>query len=102
MFVDWYEDGRPPIRPKTILMDNTRAASDKQTTQQRKRGKRQTAGIKIDGMFDRLGIKVIRTLVFKGRGNGRAKPIERAFKRDSLPAYVDGDARLEAFLQAGQ
>lgn len=102
VFVDWYEDGRPPIRPKTILMDNTRAASDKQTTQQRKRGKRQTAGIKIDGMFDRLGIKVIRTLVFKGRGNGRAKPIERAFKRDSLPAYVDGDARLEAFLQAGQ
>ncbi|HHE9469553.1 TPA: transposase domain-containing protein [Haemophilus influenzae] len=97
VFVDWYEDGRPPIRPKTILMDNTRAASDKQTTQQRKRGKRQTAGIKIDGMFDRLGIKVIRTLVFKGRGNGRAKPIERAFKRDSLPAYVDGDARLEAF-----
>ncbi|HHW7447463.1 TPA: transposase domain-containing protein, partial [Pasteurella multocida] len=138
VFVDWYEDGRPPIRPKTwfwqdvrtrrilsycvddsengdqirqatlrmikqygipktILMDNTRAASDKQTTQQRKRGKRQTTGIKIDGMFDRLGIKVIRTLVFKGRGNGRAKPIERAFKRDSLPAYVDGDARLEAF-----
>ncbi|MFC1165787.1 transposase domain-containing protein [Pasteurella multocida] len=138
VFVDWYEDGRPPIRPKTwfwqdvrtrrilsycvddsengdqirqatlrmikqygipktILMDNTRAASDKQTTQQRKRGKRQTSGIKIDGMFDRLGIKVIRTLVFKGRGNGRAKPIERAFKRDSLPAYVDGDARLEAF-----
>ena len=97
VFVDWYEDGRPPIRPKTILMDNTRAASDKQTTQQRKRGKRQTAGIKIDGMFDRLGIKVIRTLVFKGRGNGRAKPIERAFKRDSVPAYVDGDARLEAF-----
>ena len=97
VFVDWYEDGRPPIRPKTILMDNTRAASDKQTTQQRKRGKRQTAGIKIDGMFDRLGIKVIRTLVFKGRGNGRAKPIERAFTRASLPAYVDGDARLEAF-----
>lgn len=138
VFVDWYEDGRPPIRPKTwfwqdvrtrrilsycvddsengdqirqatlrmikqygipktILMDNTRAASDKQTTQQRKRGKRQTAGIKIDGMFDRLGIKVIRTLVFKGRGNGRAKPIERAFRRDSLPAYIDGDIRLEAF-----
>lgn len=138
VFVDWYEDGSRPIRPKTwfwqdvrtrrilayctddsengdqirqatlrmikqfgipkkILMDNTRAASDKQTTQQRKRGKQKQDGIVIDGMFDRLGIKVIRTLVFKGRGNGRAKPIERAFKRDSLPAYVDGDVRLEKY-----
>lgn len=138
VFVDWYEDGRRPIRPKTwfwqdvrtrrilaycvddsengdqirqatlrmikqygipkkILMDNTRAASDKQTTQQRKRGKQTQNGVTVEGMFDRLGIKVIRTLVFKGRGNGRAKPIERAFRRDSLPAYIDGDGRLETF-----
>lgn len=83
--------------PKKILMDNTRAASDKQTTQQRKRGKQTKNGVTVEGMFDRLGIKVIRTLVFKGRGNGRAKPIERAFRRDSLPAYVDGDVRLEKY-----
>ncbi|MFZ7276952.1 transposase domain-containing protein [Avibacterium endocarditidis] len=138
VFVDWYGEGRKPIRPKTwfwqdvrtrrilaycvddsengdqirqatlrmikqygipktILMDNTRAASDKQTTQQRKRGKHAKDGVVIDGMLDRLGIKVIRTLVFKGRGNGRAKPIERAFKRDSLPAYIDDDQRLRKF-----
>ncbi|MBF0752205.1 MULTISPECIES: transposase domain-containing protein [unclassified Pasteurella] len=138
VFVDWYENGSRPIRPKTwfwqdvrtrrilaycvddsengdqirqatlrmikqygipkkILMDNTRAASDKHTTQQRKRGKQTRNGVTVEGMFDRLGIKVIRTLVFKGRGNGRAKPIERAFRRDSLPAYIDGDGRLEKF-----
>lgn len=136
VFVDWYEDGSNPIRPKTwfwqdvrtrrilaycvddsengdqirqatlrmirqygipktILMDNTRAASDTQTSTQRKRGCK--SEVKVDGMFDRLGIKVIRTLVFQGRGNGRAKPIERAFRRDSLPAYIDGDIRLESY-----
>ncbi|WP_274517460.1 transposase domain-containing protein, partial [Avibacterium paragallinarum] len=62
--------------PKKILMDNTRAASDLQTSTQTKRGKRNKA-IVVDGLFERLGIQVIRTLVFKGRGNGRAKPIER-------------------------
>ncbi|OBX07183.1 transposase, partial [Gallibacterium salpingitidis] len=137
VFVDWYEDGSRPIRPKTwfwqdvrtrrilawcvddsengdqirqatlrlikqygipktILMDNTRAASDLQTSNQTKRGKHNRQ-IEVEGMLDRLGIKVIRTLVFKGRGNGRGKPIERAFRRDALPAYIDKDQRLEGY-----
>lgn len=137
VFVDWYEDGSRPIRPKTwfwqdvrtrrilawcvddsengdqirqatlrlikqygipktILMDNTRAASDLQTSTQTKRGKR-NKDVPVEGLLERLGIKVIRTLVFKGRGNGRAKPIERAFRRDALPSYIDLDPRLEGY-----
>ncbi|MGY6090277.1 transposase domain-containing protein [Avibacterium paragallinarum] len=82
--------------PKKILMDNTRAASDLQTSTQTKRGKR-NKDIVVDGLFERLGIQVIRTLVFKGRGNGRAKPIERAFRRDGLPAYIDRNRLCEGF-----
>lgn len=136
VFVDWYGDGRAPIRPKTwfwqdvrtrrilawcvdatengdqirqatlrlirqygipktIVMDNTRAASDAQTSTQKRRGKNKT--VTVEGMFDRLGIKVIRTSVFKGRGNGRAKPVERSFRYSDLPSYIDLDPRLKGY-----
>ncbi|AGH38988.1 Transposase [Bibersteinia trehalosi USDA-ARS-USMARC-189] len=78
--------------PKQLTLDNTVAASNKQLSGYSKNRKRfkQVAGSEIDpatgkprevkGIFEMLGLKISRTDIICGRGNGQAKPIERCFQ----------------------
>lgn len=78
--------------PEHATIDNTRAAANKWMTggvANRYRFK-----VKEDdpmGIMVLLGVKVHWTSVFKGKGHGQAKPIERMFGIGGLGEYVDKD-----------
>lgn len=78
--------------PRHATIDNTRAAANKWMTggvPNRYRFK-----VKDDdplGIMTILGIKVHWTSVFKGKGHGQAKPVERMFGVGGLGEYVDKD-----------
>jgi len=76
--------------PEHVTIDNTRAAANKWMTGGIKN--RYRFKVKEDdplGLFPSLGIQVHWTSVLNGKGQGQAKPIERAFGVGGLGEYVD-------------
>lgn len=76
--------------PEHVTIDNTRAAANKWMTG----GVKNRYRFKIKeedpiGLLPQLGIQVHWTSVFKGKGHGQAKPVERAFGIGGLGEYVD-------------
>lgn len=77
-------------KPKELTIDNTRAAANKAMTGGKKN--RYRFKVKEDdpiGIIPMLGIELHWTSVSYGRGNGRAKPVERVFGVGGLGEYVD-------------
>lgn len=84
--------------PKTITLDNTRAAANKAMTggvANRYRFKENELDPK--GIMPILGIEVHFTSVLYGEGHGQAKPIERAFGRGGIGEVVDKRPELSGF-----
>lgn len=84
--------------PKTITLDNTRAAANKAMTggvANRYRFKENDLDPK--GIMPILGIEVHFTSVLYGEGHGQAKPIERAFGRGGIGEKVDKRPELSGF-----
>lgn len=84
--------------PKTITLDNTRAAANKAMTggvENRYRFKHNELDPK--GILPILGIEVHFTSVLYGEGHGQAKPIERAFGRGGIGEKVDKRPELAGF-----
>lgn len=76
--------------PEHVTIDNTRAAANKWMTG----GVKNRYRFKIKeedpiGLMPQLGMQVHWTSVFKGKGHGQAKPVERAFGVGGLGEYVD-------------
>ncbi|MCC5811174.1 MAG: Mu transposase C-terminal domain-containing protein [Ectothiorhodospiraceae bacterium] len=76
--------------PEHATIDNTRAAANKWMTG----GVKNRYRFKVReedpmGLMPQLGIQVHWTSVFKGKGHGQAKPVERAFGVGGLGEYVD-------------
>ncbi len=76
--------------PEHVTIDNTRAAANKWLTG----GVANRYRFKVReedpvGLLKNLGIEVHWTSVFKGKGHGQAKPVERAFGVGGLGEYVD-------------
>ncbi|QIW15824.1 transposase [Pasteurellaceae bacterium RH1A] len=84
--------------PKTLTLDNTRAAANKAMTggvENRYRFKHDELDPK--GLMPILGIEVHFTSVLYGEGHGQAKPIERAFGRGGIGEKVDKRPELSDF-----
>lgn len=84
--------------PKTVTLDNTRAAANKAMTggiANRYRFKHDELDPK--GIMPILGIEVHFTSVLYGEGHGQAKPIERAFGRGGIGEKVDKRLELAGF-----
>lgn len=84
--------------PKTITLDNTRAAANKAMTggiENRYRFKHDELDPK--GIMPILGIEVHFTSILYGEGHGQAKPIERAFGRGGIGEKVDKRPELSGF-----
>ncbi|UXF57457.1 Mu transposase C-terminal domain-containing protein [Chromohalobacter phage YPCBV-1] len=76
--------------PEHVTIDNTRAAANKWMTG----GVKNRYRFKVReedpiGLMPQLGIQIHWTSVFKGKGHGQAKPVERAFGVGGLGEYVD-------------
>lgn len=76
--------------PEHVTIDNTRAAANKWMTG----GVKNRYRFKIKeedpiGLMPQLGMQVHWTSVFKGKGHGQAKPVERSFGVGGLGEYVD-------------
>ncbi|WP_445157371.1 transposase domain-containing protein [Halomonas sp. E14] len=76
--------------PEHATIDNTRAAANKWMTG----GVKTRYRFKVKeedpmGLMPQLGIQIHWTSVFKGKGHGQAKPVERAFGVGGLGEYVD-------------
>lgn len=76
--------------PEHATIDNTRAAANKWMTG----GVKNRYRFKVReedpiGLMPQLGIQVHWTSVFKGKGHGQAKPVERTFGVGGLGEYVD-------------
>lgn len=84
--------------PRTLTLDNTRAAANKVMTggvENRYRFKHDELDPK--GIMPILGIEVHFTSVLYGEGHGQAKPIERAFGRGGIGEKVDKRPELSGF-----
>ncbi|EPZ00543.1 transposase domain-containing protein [Mannheimia haemolytica] len=84
--------------PKTLTLDNTRAAANKAMTggiENRYRFKHTELDPK--GIMPILGIDVHFTSILYGEGHGQAKPIERAFGRGGIGEKVDKRPELSGF-----
>lgn len=84
--------------PKTVTLDNTRAAANKAMTgglDNRYRFKHDELDPK--GILPILGIEVHFTSILYGEGHGQAKPIERAFGRGGIGEKVDKRPELSGF-----
>lgn len=84
--------------PKTLTLDNTRAAANKAMTggiANRYRFKHDELDPK--GIMPILGIEVHFTSILYGEGHGQAKPIERAFGRGGIGEKVDKRPELSGF-----
>ena len=76
--------------PKTLTIDNTLAAANKELTAGMKVRKRfKVIDGEPDGLFVTLGMKVQWTSINHGKGHGEAKPVERAFGRGGLEQMID-------------
>lgn len=76
--------------PKEVTIDNTRAAANKEMTGNiPTRYRFKTQEDEPDGLFKQLGMVVHWTTIKEGKGNGRAKPIERAFGVGGLEEMID-------------
>ncbi|MEI6897862.1 MAG: transposase domain-containing protein [Psychromonas sp.] len=76
--------------PKEVTIDNTRAAANKEMTGNiPTRYRFKTQEDEPDGLFKQLGMDVHWTTIKDGKGNGRAKPIERAFGVGGLEQMID-------------
>lgn len=76
--------------PEHVTIDNTRAAANKWMTG----GVKTRYRFKVKeedpiGLMPQLGIQVHWTSVFKGKGHGQAKPVERSFGVGGLGEYAD-------------
>lgn len=84
--------------PKTLTLDNTRAAANKAMTggiENRYRFKHTELDPK--GIMPILGIDVHFTSILYGEGHGQAKPIERAFGRGGIGEKIDKRPELSGF-----
>ncbi|WP_458118671.1 Mu transposase C-terminal domain-containing protein [Mannheimia haemolytica] len=84
--------------PKTLTLDNTRAAANKAMTggiENRYRFKHTELDPK--GIMPILGIEVHFTSILYGEGHGQAKPIERAFGRGGIGEKIDKRPELSGF-----
>lgn len=84
--------------PKTITLDNTRAAANKVMTggiENRYRFKHSELDPK--GILPLLGIEVHFTQILYGEGHGQSKPIERAFGNGGIGEVVDKQPALAGF-----
>ncbi|MDX3890563.1 transposase domain-containing protein [Pasteurella multocida] len=84
--------------PRTLTLDNTRAAANKVMTggiENRYRFKHDELDPK--GIMPILGIDVHFTSILYGEGHGQAKPIERAFGRGGIGEIVDKRPELSGF-----
>ena len=84
--------------PRTLTLDNTRAAANKVMTggiENRYRFKHDELDPK--GIMPILGIEVHFTSILYGEGHGQAKPIERAFGRGGIGEKVDKRPELSGF-----
>jgi len=76
--------------PKEVTIDNTRAAANKEMTGNLPtRYRFKTQEDEPDGLFKQLGMLVHWTTIKDGKGNGRAKSIERAFGVGGLEQMID-------------
>lgn len=84
--------------PRTLTLDNTRAAANKVMTgsiENRYRFKHDELDPK--GILPILGIEVHFTSILYGEGHGQAKPVERAFGRGGIGEKVDKRPELSGF-----
>lgn len=84
--------------PRTLTLDNTRAAANKAMTggiENRFRFKHNEFDPK--GILPILGIDVHFTSILYGEGHGQAKPVERAFGRGGIGEKVDKRPELSGF-----
>lgn len=84
--------------PRTLTLDNTRAAANKVMTggiENRYRFKHDELDPK--GIMPILGIEVHFTSILYGEGHGQAKPVERAFGRGGIGEKVDKRPELSGF-----
>jgi len=76
--------------PSHVTIDNTRAAANKwMTGGMPNRYRFKVRAEEPAGVFAQLGVQVHWTSVFKGKGHGQAKPIERAFGLGGISEVVD-------------
>lgn len=76
--------------PSHVTIDNTRAAANKwMTGGMPNRYRFKVKAEEPAGVFIQLGVQVHWTSVFKGKGHGQAKPIERAFGVGGIGEVVD-------------
>jgi len=76
--------------PEHVTIDNTRAAANKWMTG----GVKTRYRFKVKeedpiGLMPQLGIQIHWTSVFRGKGHGQAKPVERSFGVGGLGEYAD-------------